>query len=183
MHPSISFSKALSFTLWSCACFLLRIVFFPPVRAVLLRIFGATVGKDTVILTSLFLNVHHHGFSRLHIGNRVFVGDEVMLDVRGGIRLGDDVTLSNRVNLVTHMTVGYPEHPLTALYPTKESAIIIKNGAYVGTAATILPGVTVGACAVVAAGAVVTRDVPPRTVVAGVPARVVKKLHLPNIRA
>jgi len=54
--------------------------------------------------------------------------------------------------------------------------IVIKQKAWIGAAATILPGITIGENSVVAAGAVVTRDVPPNTIVAGVPARVVKSL-------
>ncbi|MEK7533665.1 MAG: hypothetical protein AAB542_04485, partial [Patescibacteria group bacterium] len=61
-------------------------------------------------------------------------------------------------------------------YPTKESPVIFKRGVYVGTGAIILPGVTIGQYSVVGAGAVVTRSVPPRVTVAGVPARIIKKL-------
>jgi len=54
--------------------------------------------------------------------------------------------------------------------------VVIKRGAWIGAGAIILPNVTIGERAVVGAGAVVTRDVPPYTVVAGVPAREIKKL-------
>ena len=110
------------------------------------------------------------------IGNRCFLGDEVMLDVRGGITLGNEVTLSNRTTIVTHINVGYDDHPLQATYPTKETPVVLKYGVYVGTGAIILPGVTVGEQSVIGAGAVVTKSVPSRVTVAGVPARVIKKL-------
>ena len=61
-------------------------------------------------------------------------------------------------------------------YPTQKKPVRLCKGCYVGAKATILKGVTVGECAVVAAGSVVTENVPPYTVVAGVPAKVVKEL-------
>ena len=142
----------------------------------LLRLSGASVGWDTVVFDVRFANLYHYGFSRLKIGRRCFLGDEVMLDVRGGLTLEDDVTISNRASLVSHINVGYPDHPLQKIYPTKESRVMIKRGAYIGTGAIILPGVTIGRESVVGAGAVVTKDVPPRTLVVGSPAKAVKKL-------
>lgn len=123
-------------------------------------------------------NLYHYGFRNLLIGSRCFVGDEAMLDMRGKIILEDDVTLSNRCNIVTHMNVGYKDHPLQKLYPTKESMVKISKGAYIGTGAIVLPGVTVGRKSVVGAGSVVTKNVPANTVVGGVPAKVIKRLRL-----
>lgn len=172
---TIGFSKALRFVWYSFYAWLLHIS-LPPVRVWLLRLAGARVGRDTVIFDVRFANLYHYGFTKLTIGKRCFLGDEVMLDVRGGITLEDEVTLSNRVSVVSHINVGYPDHPLQQVYPMKESPVIIKRGAYLGAGAIILPGVNIGEEAVVGAGAVVTKDVPKRTVVAGVPARVVKKI-------
>ncbi len=151
-------------------------VSLPPVRVLMLRLAGVNVGSDTVIFDVRFANLYHYGFTRLKIGNRCFLGDEVMIDVRGGVTLCDDVTVSNRATIVTHINVGYSDHPLQRQYPTKESPVIFKRGVYVGTGAIILPGVTIGQYSVVGAGAVVTRSVPPRVTVAGVPARIIKKL-------
>jgi len=176
MHESISIAKALAFTWWSFVGWIIKIVFFPPIRTVLLRLCGARVGSDSVILNCRFSNVYHHGFRPLHIGKKVFIGDEAILDIRGGITLEDEASISNRVSIVTHMTVGYPDHPLTKYYPTKEARVTVKRGAYIGTGAIILPGVTVGEMSVVGAGAVVTKDVPSKTVVGGVPAKKIKNL-------
>lgn len=74
------------------------------------------------------------------------------------------------------MNVGFSDHPLQKRYPTKEASVCIRKGAYIGTGAIILPGVTVGREAVIAAGAVVTKDVPDRTMVAGVPAKRKKRI-------
>lgn len=146
----------------------------PPIRAGILRLSGAAIGKESVLMNFSFFNAYHYGFRTLTIGNRCFIGDEVMIDLRGKTTVEDNVMLSNWVNVVTHMNVGFADHPLQKRYPTKESSVHFKRGCYVGFGATILPGVTVGEESVVAAGAVVTKDVPARAMVAGVPA-VVKK--------
>lgn len=172
---SIGLMKAIKFVLFGVYARLLHIS-LPPVRVWLLRLAGASIGRDTVIFDVQFVNVYHYGFSRLHIGNRCFLGDGVMLDVRGGVTLEDDVTISNRTNIVSHINVGFADHPLQETYPTRESPVLFKRGAYVGTGAIILPGITVGERSVVGAGAVVTKSVSSRTLVAGVPARVIKKL-------
>ena len=63
-------------------------------------------------------------------------------------------------------------------YPVKESPVVVKQGAYIGSNALILPGVTIGRESVVGAGAVVAKNVEAHTVVAGVPARVIKKISV-----
>lgn len=171
----IGVGKAFRFVWFLWYAWLIRIS-LPPVRVWLLRLAGASVGADTVILDVRFANLHHYGFRKLTIGSRCFLGDEVSLDARGGITLEDDVTLSNRVSIVTHINVGYPDHPLQKQYPTKESRVRIKQGSYIGTSAIVLPGVTVGPMSVIAAGAVVTKDVANKTLVGGVPARRIKTL-------
>lgn len=172
---AIGTAKAVRFIWFGWYGWLLH-VSLPPVRNWLLRLAGARIGMDTVLFDVRFVNAYHYGFRRLHIGNRCFIGDEVMLDVRGGITLEDDVTLSNRTSVVTHINVGYDDHPLQTKYPTKESKVMFKQGAYVGTGAIVLPGVIVGRESVVGAGAVVTKSVPEKTLVVGVPAKVIKKL-------
>lgn len=172
---AIGIKKAFSFLWYGWLSWLIHIS-LPPVRVWLLRMAGATIGSDTVIFDVQFANLYHYGFSRLSIGNRCFIGDQVLLDVRGGVTLSDDVTVSNRTNIVTHINVGYTDHPLQTMYPTKEEAVVLKRGVYIGTNATILPGVTIGEGSVVGAGSVVTKPVLPGTVVVGVPARFLKKI-------
>lgn len=173
----IGWKRAVRFLVFTVYQFLLHICVVPQVRAFLLIFAGAKVGSGSVILDVRFANLHHHGFRRLRIGKRVFVGDGALLDTRGGIVMGDDVTISSRVILITHTNVGFPTHPLQRAYPEKEGKITIADGAYLGTAAIVLPGITIGKESVVGAGAVVTHDVLPHTVVAGVPARKIKKIN------
>lgn len=173
----IGWQKAVRFILYGIYQAMLSRVLLPPIRVWMLRFAGAHVGNNCVIHNVHFDNLYHYGFSKITIGNTCFIGDEVLLDARGGVTLGDHVTLSNRVAILTHINVGYPDHPLQKAYPMSESAVVIKRGAYIATGATILPGVTIGASSVVGAGAVVTKNVPDNSVVAGVPARKIKKVR------
>lgn len=97
----------------------------------------------------------------------------------GSITIGRDVVFGEDVQLLTgkHLSIEEAEATGLPLHHVPESGrdIVIKDGAYVGTMAIIIGPVTIGEHAVVGAGSVVTRDVPPRTFVAGVPARVVRQ--------
>ena len=107
------------------------------------------------------------------VGRAVFIGYQCMFTGHGAIDIADQVMIANKVNLVT---AGHPvEVANRRAYITAEP-ITIERNVWIGTAATILAGVRVGADAVVAAGAVVTHDVPPATLVAGVPAKVIRDL-------
>jgi acetyltransferase-like isoleucine patch superfamily enzyme len=113
------------------------------------------------------------------IGDDVFVGFDVDFDTNHPelIEVGSHVTISHRCTIVSHMATDVAT-PLQRLYPPTSAPVRIGDGAWLCVGVTLLPGVTVGENAVVAAGAVVTRDVPPNTLVAGVPARPLKKLDL-----
>lgn len=113
---------------------------------------------------------------RLRVGERCFVNRGCYLDLAGSITLQDDVTLGHGVSIITAMhSIGPSTHRAGDQIIIKP--VTIEVGAWLGANVTVLPGVRVGAGAIVAAGAVVTRDVPPNVVVAGVPARVVKTLN------
>lgn len=137
------------------------------VREKLSEIIGSPIDESTTIFPPFYINFGK--FTTL--GKNVFINHACsFLDI-GGIVIEDDVMIGPRVNITSET------HPLapserTDLIPKK---VIIRRNAWIGAGATILPGVTVGENAVVAAGAVVSRDVPANTVVAGVPAKVVKE--------
>jgi len=173
MNREVMISKAIKFFWFSFMETLLHWS-LPPVRVWLLRLLGATIGKGTIILNCMFYNAYHYGFSKLTVGDNCFIGDEVMIDLRGETVLEDYVTLSNRVSMVTHMNVGYIHHPLQKKFPTSESFIHFHYGCFVGTGAILLPGVIIGEQSVVGAGAVVTKNVSAKTIVVGVPAKVMK---------
>ena len=94
------------------------------------------------------------------------------------IIIGENSTLAYQVTILTSANPHGPHNKLSTLYPAMTAPVTIGNDVWVGAKAVILPGVTIGECSVVAAGAVVTKDVPPYTLVAGVPARVVKPLKI-----
>ena len=115
----------------------------------------------------------------VRIGRDVFVGFGVELDTNHSelIEIGDHVTISHRCIIASHMATSAAT-PLAKLYPPQAAAVRIGDGAWLCVGAIVLPGVTIGENALVAAGAVVTRDVAPNTLVAGVPALPVKSLPL-----
>lgn len=109
----------------------------------------------------------------ISIGDDVFINQHCHFMDMGGITIGNEVMIGPRVNLIS------AGHPLSAAERRRAittGPIEIGNNVWIGAAATVLQGVTVGDNAVIAAGAVVSRNVPPDTLVAGVPARVVKSL-------
>ena len=97
------------------------------------------------------------------------------MDLQDKIVIEDEVTISHRVMILTHTDSGASPLKDSAL-PASQSPVTIRRGAYIGANVTILEGVEIGEASIVGAGAVVTRSVPPATVVAGVPARVIKNL-------
>ena len=106
---------------------------------------------------------------RITIGSHTVVNYGVLLDGRRGLRIGDNVSVSEGTVI---LTLGHDvDDPDSML---KGAPVVLEDRVFVGAYARILPGVTVHEGAVVAAGAVVTRDVAPYTLVAGVPARYVR---------
>lgn len=150
-----------------------RALLLAPLRAAWLRLLGARIGRDAVVMDARFTNADRRGLPGLSIGAACYVGRGVRFDLADAITLGDQVTLADEVLVVTHTNVGYPDHPLQDAFPPSTGPVTIERGCYLGARALVLPGVTIGAEAFVAAGAVVTRDVPAGAIVRGVPAEVV----------
>jgi acetyltransferase-like isoleucine patch superfamily enzyme len=102
----------------------------------------------------------------------VFFNTGCSFQDRGGITIGDGSLIGMNVTIAT-LNHGLPLETRNTTYP---SPVVIGKNVWIGSNATILPGVKIGDNSVVAAGAVVTKDVPENTVVAGVPAKAVKKI-------
>ncbi|MCM3782323.1 sugar O-acetyltransferase [Neobacillus mesonae] len=109
----------------------------------------------------------------IRVGKEVFINQGCTFMDRGGITIEDHVLIAPKVNLVT---INHPVSP-SQRRSTVSNPIVIKKGAWIGIAATIMPGVTVGENSIISAGAVVTKDVPANTIVAGVPAKVIKTIE------
>ena len=131
---------------------------FYKLRIVLFRMCGYTIGKNVYIAEDLIISEALDDVNNLMIGDRVAIGPKVTL-----------VTFSDPNFSKIRRYIG-----------VKHGKIMIKDDAWIEAGAVILPDITIGNGAVVGANAVVTKDVEPYTVVAGVPARVIRKLRLEN---
>jgi UDP-2-acetamido-3-amino-2,3-dideoxy-glucuronate N-acetyltransferase len=120
---------------------------------------GATIGKDCNICDHVFIE------------NDVVIGDRVT--VKCGVQLWDGLRVADDVFIGPNVTFSNDKYPKSKQYQAKVQETHIGRGASIGGGAAILPGLRVGARAMVGAGAVVTHDVPPRAVVSGNPARIV----------
>lgn len=127
---------------------------------------------DRLIIWSFLDRVSFFGQGKLGIGNNCFINNGVIIECRNRIEIGNDVKIGYRV-LINDTN----NHSVDGKEPVKNDPIKIGNNVWIASNSTILSGVTVGNNSVIAAGAVVTKDVPPNTVVAGVPARVVRNFE------
>jgi acetyltransferase-like isoleucine patch superfamily enzyme len=115
------------------------------------------------------------------IGDRVSINYDCHIGCVNEIKIGNDVLLASRVYISDH-SHGDPDYvdidtPPSARKVYSKGPVIIEDGVWIGEGACILPGVRIGRHAIVGANAVVTRDVPPYTIVGGVPARPIKTLR------
>ncbi|HKB68176.1 MAG TPA: acyltransferase [Pyrinomonadaceae bacterium] len=154
---------------------------FMPTQSIapVLRTFGARIGADVRFRSPLVIHnscaERGRYYENLRVGDHCYLGRELFLDLQDKIFIEDEVTISHRVMILTHTDSGASPLKYSSL-PASQSPVTIRRGAYIGANVTILEGVEIGEASIVGAGAVVTRSVPPATVVAGVPARVIKNL-------
>ena len=116
-----------------------------------------------------------HRWRGVHIGKGVYIGHEVMFDrvFTDQIFIGDHTSVGDRTVITAHANI--PSNTiLKKIYPRKVMPTRIGKGVWIMPNVIIAPGVTIGDEAVIATGAVVTKDIPPRCLAAGVPAKVVK---------
>lgn len=136
-------------------------------------LFARLTGQPVDESFSLFPPFYTDCGKNIHIGKHVFINMGCKFQDQGGIFIGDGVLIGHNVVLATLNHVMQPERRSDML----PAPIHIGKRVWIGSNATVLPGVTIGDGAVVAAGAVVTRDVPANTVVGGVPAKVIHHIH------
>jgi acetyltransferase-like isoleucine patch superfamily enzyme len=138
------------------------------IRTILSEILGQNIDLSTTILAPFSTNFGKH----TTIGKNVFINHGCSFLDLGGITIEDDVLIGPQVKLVTE---NHPVDPSNRKSLDLKSIHIGKN-VWLGAGSIILPGVTVGENSIVAAGAVVTKDVPSNTIVGGVPARFIKHI-------
>jgi acetyltransferase-like isoleucine patch superfamily enzyme len=137
------------------------------------EIFSELIGRkvdDTFTLIPPFYS--SYGLD-IRIGHKVFINQCCTIYDMGGVDIGDQVLIGPNVNIIT---TGHPLQPSQRRAYVEAKPIVIEKNVWIATGATIIGGVTVGENSVVAAGAVVTKDVPPNSLVAGVPAQIIRSL-------
>jgi maltose O-acetyltransferase len=125
---------------------------------------GFKIGKGSTI----FLNCKFDITKGLIIGSNSVINNNCRLDSRGKLTIGDNVSISNDVIILT------ADHDLnSSSFEGRNKEVIIENYVWIGTRAMILPGVLIGKGAVIAAGTIVTKNIEPYNVVAGIPAKMI----------
>jgi serine acetyltransferase len=145
------------------------------------------IGRDTMVAPYATLSAGYPGSEHLTASRALVIGDRCVIGLRTGIAAHESIEIGNDVWFGQDVFVTDANHgmddPLLPIGPQlgEHRPVRIGDGSWIGHGAVVLPGVTIGRHAVVAAGAVVVTDVPDRCVAGGVPAKVIKKLEGANI--
>lgn len=137
------------------------------------------VGKNVILDSHCFLHCGGMNWSKgkglITLGNNVYIGPHSVLFGAGEIEIGNDVLISPNVTITSHQhtyaNISKPIREQTTIF----GKVVIKDDVWIGSNAVILPSITIGKGAVIGAGAVVTKNIPPFCIATGVPAEVVKK--------
>ena len=139
------------------------------VRALFSELIGKKVDESFLLIPPFYTA---HG-NEIRVGRNVFVNQNCTFYDLGGLDIGDDVLIGPNVSIITS---GHPLEPSQRRAVTIGKPIAIGRNVWIAAGATVIGGVTVGENSVVAAGSVVTKDVPPNTLVGGNPARVIRSI-------
>lgn len=142
------------------------------IRDLLSRLFGYKVDSTLRVFPPFYTDFGKN----IHIGQRVFINACCHFQDHGGIFIGDDCQIGHNVVFAT-LNHGLDPKDRKSTYP---APIVLGRNVWIGANATILQGVKIGDNAVVAAGAVVTKEVEPNTIVGGISARVIRHIKLPT---
>src|SRR6202020_2724053 len=139
------------------------------IRAVFSELIGKKVDESFLLIPPFYTA----GGDEIRVGQNVFVNQNCTFYDLGGLDIADNVMIGPNVSIIT---AGHPLEPSRRRAATIGNPIVLEKGVWVTAAATIIGGVTVGENSVVAAGSVVTRDVPPNTLIGGNPARIIRSI-------
>lgn len=137
-------------------------------------LFSTLIGKEVDESFALFPPFYTDCGKNITVGQNVFINSGCRFQDQGGITIGDGALIGHNAVLAT-LNHGFAPEDRASMYP---APIVLGRNVWLGANVTILPGVTVGDNAIVAAGAVVTKDVPANTVVGGVPAKAIKTIDI-----
>lgn len=172
----IGHKKTIRFLFYSFIDLILPLLFLPQGKKLLLSLLGAHIENGTILMKVNFFNWHHLGPKGLIVGKECFIGDGTLIDLYDSISIEDQVTIAQKVTIITHQNVGYANHPLQQYFPKKAAGVLIKSGAFVGAGSIILPGVTIGKQSFIAAGSVVNSNIPDGKIYGGVPAKLIRDI-------
>lgn len=139
------------------------------VRALFSELIGKTVDDSFLLIPPFYTT----GGPEISVGRNVFVNQNCTFYDLGGLSIADDVMIGPNVSLITS---GHPIEPSRRRDFVTAKPIVIERNVWIAAGATVIGGVTVGENSVVAAGSVVTKDVPANTLVGGNPARVIRSI-------
>src|SRR5579863_5210024 len=139
------------------------------IRALFSELIGQKVDESFLLIPPFYTA----GGDEIRVGRNVFVNQNCTFYDLGGLDIADDVMIGPNVSIIT---AGHPLEPSLRRNVTVGKPIVIEKNVWIAAGATIIGGVTVGENSVVAAGSIVTRDVPPNTLVGGNPARVIRSI-------
>lgn len=138
---------------------------FHSIRRFFVRMAVGGLGEGSTIL----MHCEFRDAWKIRIGRNVVINSRVLLDGRGGeLSIGDNVDIAQETNIWTLEHDPHSDH-----HQSRGAAVVIEDYAWIASRCTILPGVRIGRGAVVASNSVVTRDVEPMTIVAGIPAKAI----------
>src|ERR1700754_3480511 len=138
-------------------------------RALFSELIGRTVDKSFLLIPPFYTA----GGDEIRVGQNVFINQNCTFYDLGGLDIADDVMIGPNVSIIT---TSHPLDPSQRRVATIGKPIVIERNVWIAAGTTIIGGVTVGENSVVAAGSVVTKDVPPHTLVGGNPARVIRPI-------
>lgn len=147
-----------------------RVINHIPLHSIRIWFYRSFLKVSIGIDSTIFMEVWFDSKSNFKMGNNSVINQKCRLDNRGRITIGENVSISAEVCILT------VDHDLQSCeFVSRTRPVTIEDYVFIGTRAMILPGVTLGKGSAVAAGAVVTKSVPPFTIVAGVPAKPIGK--------
>jgi len=139
------------------------------IRALFSKLIGKKVDESFLLIPPFYAA----GGDEIRVGRNVFVNQNCTFYDLGGLDIADDVMIGPNVSIITS---GHPLEPSQRRTSTIGRPIVIEKNVWIAAGATIVGGVTVGQNSVVAAGSVVTKDVPPNSLVGGNPAKVIRSI-------